>query len=552
MEMSARTARRTLCCLAIGLVVAFWSPRAWSFSVEVHKDFYDLAFPNDPRGERNIAAASASDLASFRHFIFDLARADPNFHQRWPSSADFNAFAFKEFLSLNPLRRVVGIDFVPADRATDLRTVVREGSTDPDNDRRNQDRLHLLPDGSVSLDSSGRAVPADPRTVWFGGLVGPGSQFDAHGATLRHGSKGKWLITTLGRPQQYARPKVTLGSAPEFSECYAQLAMIAALWGGSGSEWLALTFAGNSLHGIEDMGNQIHATQIGSHRFYLDTLKAYIATRFRPLKDSAEEDASRFHPPERLTVDALNEALELLETPDSMNPQVRFALGLEPKGNLTATAIATRILGSHHRLLEAYVQERYLQSRDLIQAGASERAEPAVVALIAQAKAGDSDFREHSLSVLAEAGLGNAAKGSTPFAQILAEEMLERSAPEAAPLYESIRSISIAPLRQARQVYFDGQPTTEYIQPKYAGENSDNKYTRRIWKFSGASFARVVTAIRIWFEAFELETGGVVPGSPEAIDRAQLVARRLASDRMELIQAAAKRRTAYLSEKREN
>jgi len=43
-----------------------------------------------------------------------------------------------------------------------------------------------------------------------------------------------------------------------------------------------------------------------------------------------------------------------------------------------------------------------------------------------------------------------------------------------------------------------------------------------------------------------------VPGSPEAIDRAQLVARRLASDRMELIQAAAKRRTAYLSEKREN
>lgn len=534
--------------IVIGLFGVWIAPAA-AYNSEIHKDLYDLAFPDASAVENPVVPPSLEALNGFRQFVFELAVADPSFRERWPRREDFSAYAFKEFLVLNPLRQVVGIDSVPPKRGTDRRTVVREASVDPDTDRRNQDRLHLLPDGTVALDSLGRAVPADPRTVWFGPLVGAGSQFDAHGATLRDGVKGQWMITTLGRPHQYARPKVALGSVPEFSESYAGLAMIARLWGGEGAEWLALTFAGHSLHGIEDLGNQIHTTQIGSHRFYLDTLWAYVSTRFRPLTRVSEGEMRRFGPPERLTVAELNDALERLRTPESIDPRVRFALGLEPTGNPDLKALATRILGSHHRLLEAYMQEQYLESRDAIRAGALDRAKPAVVELIAAAKAGDADFRAHTESALDVAGLGRTPPGSTPFALILAEQVLERSAPEAAPLYESIRAIAIAPLRQAREVYLDGQPPLEFIEPEYTGENEDNRYTRRLWELNAASFARVVTAVRLWFEVFDSETSGVAPGSPEAAARARRVALRLASAQLAAIRRAEERRAAYLSQR---
>jgi len=535
-----------LIVVSIGLCAA---PAA-AFNSEVHKDFYDFAFPEGIAAPNPIDPPSLEALGDYRRFVFELASADPDFRKRWPRSEDFTPDAFKEFLSLNPLKTVIGIDSVPYDRGRDHRTVVREASVDPDKDQRNRDRLHLLPDRTVALDPEGRAVPADPRTVWFSGvLVGAASQFDAHGATLRHGRKGQWLVTTLGRPEQYAKPKVPLGSTPEFSQSYAELAMIARLWGGDGAEWLALTYAGNSLHGIEDLGNQIHATLIGSHQFYVDTLRAYISSCFNPLAELPDDEAERFRPPERLTIAELNEALERLDDQDSIDPQTRFALRLEPTGKPGVRAIAGMILGSHHRLLEAYMQDLYLEGRAAIRAGEPERADPAAVALFAAAAEGDAEFREHAEAVLSDAGLGQTEPGTTPFALILGEQLIDRSAPEAAPMYESIRAIAINPLRQARKEYRDGQPVLNFIRPEFKGENADNRHTRRLWQLSRDSFARVVTAIRLWFEAFESESGGVAPGSPEAIERAQRLGLQLASRQMAMMREAAERREVYLAEK---
>ena len=451
-------------CLLLLYATVFWVSPAAAYNLEVHKDFYDFAFPDATDNEEILDPPTAKDLDAFRQFVFELASENPDFAARWPTANDFTAYAMKEFLALNPLRDVVGIDFVPADRGGNRRKVVREGSIDPDTDRRNQDRLYLLPDGTVALDANGRVVPTDPRTLWFGPRVGAASQFDAHGATLRHGSKGRFMITTLGKPEQFSRPKVPLGSAPEFSQAYAELAIIARLWGGNGSEWLALTFAGNSLHGIEDMGNQIHATQIGSHSFYTDSMWAWISTRFSPVAgDLPDEEAARFVAPESLTIEELKNALNLLRTPDLIDPQIRFALMLEPTGNPDASALATNIIGSHHRLLESYMEIRYLETRDAIRAHSPDRITPAVALLIEAAKTGDAEFRADVEAEFEAAGLGRSPAGSTPFALILAEQLLERSAPEAAPLYNSIRAIAVEELRRGRVVYHDGQPPMDFI-----------------------------------------------------------------------------------------
>jgi hypothetical protein len=324
--------------------------------------------------------------------------------------------------------------------------------------------------------------------------------------------------------------------------------MLARLWGGRGSEWLALTFAGNSLHGIEDLGNQIHTTLIGSHRFYLDTLIAYVSTRFWPLEvDEEDVDPALFRPPGRLTVVELSRALELRATPGAIDPRVRFALGLEPARQPGITDLAVEILGSYHRLLEAYVESLYLESRDRVLSGASDEALPGVVALLERAPEGDADFRAESGAALARAGLGSSPAGSTPFARVLAEELIVRSAPEAAPMYEAIRAIAVEPLRGARTVYYEGPPL-DFIQPRYRPGNGPDPHNARIWELNTAAFARVVTAMRLWWDAFERETGGVPPGSAEARSRAQGIAERLAATQMETLRQAEARRARYIEE----
>ncbi|HBP21939.1 MAG TPA: hypothetical protein DEA08_29660, partial [Planctomycetes bacterium] len=156
----------------------------------------------------------------------------------------------------------------------------REGSVDPDLDLRNQNRLFVR-GGEVVLDPFGRAVPYDPNTVSFGSLTGIASQYDAHGAMPRGVEVKDSVWQALRDPRLFARPPRQLGSAPEFTESYTQLALIAGLWGGPGAEWLQHTFAGHALHGIEDVGNQIHTTQIGTWKFWWDAKKYYYKMRLK-------------------------------------------------------------------------------------------------------------------------------------------------------------------------------------------------------------------------------------------------------------------------------
>ena len=542
--MKRSTSSAVACAAAIGAVVLGLG-RADGYAIEVHKDFFDLAFGQAAAG-RQVTPPTPDGLTAFRRFVYQRARRAPEFRQRWPRFEDFTPAAFKELLALNPGKTVVAIDVVPAGRATDVRTVVREGSVDPDNDYRNQDRL-FVQSGQVALDPFGRAVPYDPRTTWFGGLTGTPSQFDAHGATLRTGQKGDGLWTALRRPEQFSRPPVPVGSAPEFAETYTELAMLARLWGGDGSEWLALTFGGNNLHGIEDLGNQIHTTVLGIPQFFLDAKVAYYQLRLKNLfKQKVDPAAAGFVAPGQLTTDQVNQAMVLIKAgqADQVDPRVRFALGKEPKGTPTDTDLAIEIIGNFHRLLEDFVQKQYLSGRDAIAAGRPQDALPEVRQLIQRAKAGDAAFERRCRDALRDAGLGRLAPGQTPYAQVIAEVMVEHSAPEAAPIYRAIREVGKKGLRRT-EVYNEelGHEVLDFVRTRKSED------TDRIWELSSRAFARVVTAVRLWDEAFEAETAGVTPGSAEALQRADAVVDRLVARQLRYLDDATQRRDAYLAEK---
>ncbi|MBL4845095.1 MAG: hypothetical protein JKY65_06200 [Planctomycetes bacterium] len=521
--------------------------QASGFGGEVHRDFFDYAVdapPGQPRvgpaPSRLVTAPSVKQLEVFRGVVWTHASHAPRFKARWPTLDRFDSAAFKEFLGLNPFKQVVGIDTVPSNRGPDARSIVRAASCDPDEDGRNEDRF-FVQNGQVQLDAYGRALPYDPRVT--GQRIGIASRWHAHGATLRTGKKSSSLISSIRRPEQFARPPQPAGSAPEYSQTYAELALIAQLWGGEGSEWLALTYGGHSLHGIEDLGNQIHCTQLGTHKFLIDAAIAYTGTRLKRFGKRRQSLADGgFIAPTSLTPDQVNTAAALIggRRSSEADPRVLFALGHEPRRpGLVGTVNV--IVGSQHRLLEAFVQNQYLTSRDLIRSGRGAEALPEIKHLIAAARKGDAAFEKTCRARLRSAGLATQPAGSTPFAKAIADAMIEASAPEAKACYEAIREISVKSLRRGARFGFDQDPL-QFV----TAHTTKNKHVRKIWKLSELAWARTVTAIRLWRETFEKETGGVAPGSAEANARIHRAAMRLVDRQLAYLDATALSRAEHL------
>lgn len=539
-----RTRPFTGWALGAAVAVSTAAGTAWGYAIEVHKDFYDLAFAGRDAG-RSAQPPTMQELEQLRRFVWERGSRNQAFLRRWPTVQSFDAAAFKELLGLNPGKRVVGFDEVPAARPTDVRTVVREGSVDPDNDRRNQDRL-FVEGGKVVLDPFGRAVPYDPRTVWFGGLTGTPSQFDAHGATLRSGKKGGGVVTAFAHPEQFARPPVPLGSAPEFSQLYAELAMVARLRGGPGGEWLFLTLAGNGMHGIEDLGNQIHTTVLGIPQFFLDAKVTYYQRKLRNMLRKRTDAAAGFGPPSSLTTDQVNAAMAEIKAGrvDQVDPSVRFALGHEPKGVPSDVDLGIQIIGNHHRLLEDFVESQVLEG--LANERAGRPVQPAVAGVLAKARAGDAGFERECRDAMAVAGLGRGEKGLSPFVRVLCETMIGKSAPEAAPIYKAIRRISRPGLKR-EEVYDNelGHKPLDWVTTR-SGED-----VATIWDLSGKAFARVVTALRLYDEALRAETQDVAPGSPQAVARAAAITDQLIARQLGYLEAAAQRRAEWIKEKQD-
>jgi hypothetical protein len=537
----ARKILRTASASLLGALVA--AGVAQGYATVLHREFYALAF-----GERTrpVSTPSTDDLARFREFLWQRASRDPGFAARWPTAQSFDSAAMKEFLALNPFKPVVGIDTVPQNATGTELDVARAGSVNPDDDRRNQDRL-FVQNGRVVLDPFGRAIPYDPRTTWFGGLSGGASQFDAHGATLRDKMSSSY-ITAFLHPERFSPEGVPLGSAPEFSQTYTDLALVAKLRGTPADDWLALSFGANNMHGIEDLGNQIHCTVIGNGHFLVDAIETWLAHKITGLFSKSSKSTATA--PSSLTPDQVNATTISCDEGHcaEVDPSVLYALNKEPGREPTLQDWGLQILANHHRLLEDYFQHEYMEGIEALRAGRPCR--PEVKMVYDRALAGDKEFRAACLAALAKAGYGLGKKpGETQFAKIISVVMIDHSAPEASPIYAAIRSIAKKDLRRGGVYPADAVPPPEprdYLTIARGEKNSD---TDTIFELHARAFARVVEALRLWSDLLDSETKDAPPGSDAADAEIQRVVDRLVARQLQYLGDAQSRRDTYVQEK---
>lgn len=268
------------------MTLAF-SQVASAYDQPVHDYLSRHAYPN--------AAApppcSPESLSAFRAVVWQLGANLPDaalrarFIARFPKP--FDAWDFKEFLSLNPEKSVVGIDrCLEAKSASELYGLA---SRAPDDDQRNQARVAYDAARHVRHDAYGRPLPRDPATLEMGGLDGLSSQAHAHYALPKiELSDDPELLKK--DPRRFAIPPTVHTFGAEFAEMYTALAVIAA--SRPETRGLALLFAGAAAHHIEDVANQIHTVQVGIYDFFFDA-------KIESIKEELRSGGGLFH--ERLS-----------------------------------------------------------------------------------------------------------------------------------------------------------------------------------------------------------------------------------------------------------
>ncbi len=293
--MSKRLTVRTAALAALILIPAV----AFGYGIMIHNlvitrglgDLKSLA--GTPVKSTTLTGLQAADLDRFRVWFYNQAKALPDtaarngFTRRYPTVAEFDAKAFKEFLMMNAGASVLGFDPMPAVYASLSRLDAREdpypqysegnslplaqalamGSVFVDFDRRNSDRLLRDAAGKPRLTTKGDTVPWDPMTLNMGRLTGRTSEAHAHYG-LNHMPKSNDPAVMRSAPYNYV---VALGFpgpvetyAEQNAEIYTDLAQLALIEGGSGMQTLAAFYSGSALHYIADVANAVHTLQGGT------------------------------------------------------------------------------------------------------------------------------------------------------------------------------------------------------------------------------------------------------------------------------------------------
>lgn len=268
--------------------------RAWAYHEQIHEQLDRLAQapallaqPLPP-----VDASVVKDLVN-QVWNAGASHSDPAtriaFLKRYPDRAQFDRWALKEFLGLNPDAQVGGIDvFDGIGAPLTVASVLAKASRWPDDDQRNRNRFAHGSDRKVVQDSFGRPTPADPRQLDMGTLSGTSSQAYAHyGLPQLEFSNDPEVLKK--EPRRFLYPVTAYAWAREFAQMHTDLGLIAATLSEPGGKTLALIYAGNAHHYIEDVANQIHTLQaiypfffdakIGSYKEELRSLGGILGPR---------------------------------------------------------------------------------------------------------------------------------------------------------------------------------------------------------------------------------------------------------------------------------
>ncbi len=264
---------------------------ASAYNEAVHALITGRALAQAPGMSDELLPPTQADLDAFRALFWKSAAQDPRFRARFPAVESFDAWAFKEFVMLDPAATVHGFDLIPSDaRPLPRLQLLQIASRWPDDDERNQHRYlrdpksHeiLLEGGSraKALSESAQPIPYDPATLDLGSLTGPTSQGHAHyGLVTAPLSDDPAVLKS--DPRRFAIPPTVHAYGADFAQLYTDLALLAAHSDLPSSQWLAMAFAGSAFHHIEDVANQIHTVQVGIYEFFQS---AFIQSKLRDMK----------------------------------------------------------------------------------------------------------------------------------------------------------------------------------------------------------------------------------------------------------------------------
>ena len=482
--------KRGLPALALSLGLFAWGTpqRADAYAEDVH---FQLALRALDKGPLSEAAGPANLVATaaVRSAIDSHARRSPALRDAWtkryPNPNDFDDWAFKQFLLLEPGARVYGIDRLddrlPANpRLVDL---VAQAARHPDDDWRNRERLAYDAKRTPIKDQKGAAVPADPALLNMGKLGALSSQAHAHyGLAQVEFSPDPDVLKS--EPRRFARkagyeraPIITL--AAEMAQSHLDIALIAAPSDAPGARELSWMYMGAGLHYLQDVGNQIHTVQVGLYDFFQD---AFI---------------------ERLK-------MGLLTGGGYVRPMRSLA------------SIGIDILTNHHVLSEHLTQKHFLSA---LSGGGDADGQRLVQAALQD----DAAFAAQIDTALSS--LGSMPERSE-LALLITRALIEASSYEGADVYRATRSIAAPILRTRFGQYDESRDDPDrYLVPR--GGDNEQSYSQ-FYALQERAFRRVGTAQRRWVALQRKATGADNPAQPaeervaiRAIALERLVARQL-------------------------
>jgi hypothetical protein len=246
------------------IVVVAWSSLAHAYEERIHRLLEERAL-----AAAVLDLAVSSEAASIRSLVWRAGAEHPDaevrrrFLARWPT--EWDDWSFKEFLGLTPEAKVVGIDVLPGPAAR-VRDVLVPAASQPDEDRRNQNRFAHDKDRNVREDAWKRPLPADPAQLDMGPLKGLASQAYAHYGLPKVALTDDPAVLKM-EPRRWAYPPTARAFAPAFAQMFTDLALVAAARGGE-RDPMAWLFLGHAHHYLADVCNQIHTLQAIYDFFY--------------------------------------------------------------------------------------------------------------------------------------------------------------------------------------------------------------------------------------------------------------------------------------------
>jgi len=278
--------------------------------------------------------------------------------------------------------------------------------------------------------------------------------------------------------------------AADMAQLHTDLALLAQLWGQSGSDYLSRTFAGQSFHYLEDVGNQIHTVQVGSYDFFFSAKLQYWWRA-------------------------------LITAGGYLGPLRPF------------TAIGIDILTNHHTLIEELTAARFYEAVD---------GEPGDTHIAEAVKELPLDSSEYS-AILDEALASNGS--STTFARTLTKALIEASAPEGARAYQHMKAVGCGRLSiEGFKVPKDG---VEWVISAddlvcHADDEEGKARLDALYALQARAFRRVSTSLRRYDREFE-----TVMKRKDRVALIHEIVARFVTERLDLLDSSDVRRKAYLS-----